>query len=376
MRVKMPSLRKPVYGLAAVMLAAAATLPNLFASPVSAAMLQNRSITLSSAVASATNVTYDIKFTPSATAIQGIVVDFCSNSPIIGEDCTAPTDMNIGTPTATISGTGLTDANWTESAASNTTLEYKGTSQETPGGEVTISLTGVENPSEVGSFYARIVTYASSAAVDTYSATNPGTTVDEGGVALSTTEAVSVSGTVQETLTFCVTATDITAPQNDCDDAVDDPVLELGEGDPKVLTTSPSTGNLYSKISTNAANGASIRMKTSNNCGGLKREGATGCDIAAVGTAPSALSGAQFGMRVSIAGDGLTAEAPYNHASDYGMDDQSAENVTTTYGDVVAKSTGVLDAVSVTYTFAAQAANTTPAGVYRADLTLIAVGTY
>jgi hypothetical protein len=372
MKIKMPSAHRVKYSFSALLMAAAVVLPSVFPGAANAAMLEERSITMDNASAAAEDVTYKIGFTTSAS-MQSLVIDFCSDSPIIGNTCTPPTDFDVDTATVAAAGslTGWTIHTDTDA----NTLRLSGSSQTA--GAKTVDIGNIDNPSTVGTFYARIYTYANNTfgGYTGPATANLGTTLDEGSVALSTTNQVSVSGTVQETLTFCVasvaiaTSCAVNAPGNL-------PALELGDGDPKVLTTTPSTGNLYSELSTNAANGASIRMRTSNTCGGLMRAGASVCDIAAIGDAVAPLSGASFGLRVTSAG-GLDAVAPYNNATQYGMDDETAlENVTTAYGDIVAESDDVLDAVDTTYTFAAQAGNTTPAGLYTANLTLIAVGTY
>lgn len=393
MKVKMPSLRRPKYGLMAALLAVGAVLPTVvLSSQAYAAQLTSRSITMSSSAASATNVSYQIKFTPSNTAIQGIVVDFCSNSPVIGASCTAPTGMTIGaSPTATISSTtNITNANWTEAAQDAgppyTTLEYKGTAAQTPSGSevVTIDLTGVTNPSTVGTFYARILTYSTAGAVDSYVDATPGTHVDEGGVAISTANQVSVSGTVQETLTFCVSGKVSNLAPTSCS-STSVPALTLGHGTPQSLDASAiDTADAYSFVSTNAGSGIAIRMKNSNSCGGLSKDGGTTCQIAAANagaaTPETLTSGeAKFGMRAAVSGGTgtLTVQAPYSSGTDYGMDTQSANSsVTGTYGSLVASSTEVLDNVGTTYTFAAGAANSTPAGLYTATMSLIATGTY
>jgi hypothetical protein len=393
MKIKLPSMRRPKYALVALVLSLTGALPLFVLTPkATAAQLTDRSVTISSNAINATGVTYEIKFTPTNNAIQGIVIDFCSNSPIIGAACTAPGGLTIGaSPTATISSaTNITNANWTEAAQDAgppyTTLEYKGTAAQTPTGseEITIVLTGVTNPSAVGTFYARMFTYATAGAVDSYDDETPGTHVDDGAAAMSTAQQVSVSGTVMETLTFCVSGPVSAAPPTTCSSTTA-PTLTLGHGTPATLDASAiDTGVAYSLVSTNAGGGISIRMKNSNACGGLSKDNGSNCQIAAAnsgGATPESFSNGEskFGMRAaSTGGTGtLTIDSTYSSGTDYGMDTTTSDNnVTSTYGSEVASSTGVLDGVRTDYTFAAGASNTTPAGLYTATMSLIATGTY
>ena len=117
--------------------------------------------------------------------------------------------------------------------------------------------------------------------------------------------------------------------------------------------------------------GAVVRIK-----GDTLKSGSN--SIAAVGAAAAAIVAgtANFGLRVSTPG-GLTATAPYNDASNYGLDITTAgENLTTTYGDQLASVNAAVNNSTTTMTYAATASNTTPAGIYTATHQLIATGTF
>ncbi|HPG37709.1 MAG TPA: hypothetical protein PK865_02875, partial [Candidatus Saccharibacteria bacterium] len=61
----------------------------------------------------------------------------------------------------------------------------------------------------------------------------------------------------------------------------------------------------------------------------------------------------------------------------YGMDTTtSGANATTTFGSRVVSSTGPTDNVMNTWKFAATASNTTAAGIYTANMAVIATGTF
>ncbi|MGI9028332.1 MAG: hypothetical protein ACR2FM_05860, partial [Candidatus Saccharimonadales bacterium] len=98
--------------LAVISLLVASALPALTANRADAAQLVERSITMSSSKTSQAGVTYAVSFKPTTTSvIRGFSVEFCSNSPLIGDTCTAPTGFNASPTTGTVTlagGTGDT----------------------------------------------------------------------------------------------------------------------------------------------------------------------------------------------------------------------------------------------------------------------------
>ncbi len=82
----------------------------------------------------------------------------------------------------------------------------------------------------------------------------------------------------------------------------------------------------------------------------------------------------QFGVRISTAGLGQTATAPYNClAGRHGFD---STNTNTVYGQEIASTLGATDISTSTIELAAKSAGTTEAGVYTSTLTLVATATY
>jgi hypothetical protein len=169
--------------------------------------------------------------------------------------------------------------------------------------------------------------------------------------------------------------------------------LTIGHGTPtKILDGSAvDTAAAYMQTSTNAQAGAAIRMKNANTCGGLSDDGGTTCGIPPstagfIATATGSSTGnAAYGLNVADNTDGIgtmAADSPYSTStpSTYAMDYVvgGATGVTSTYGSEVADSsgTGPVSNVDNTLTFAATAANTTPAGIYTANMLLIATGTF
>lgn len=364
--------------------------PTVVPAFASAGTLTTRSIEATSSVAGATGVEYTVKFTPTAT-FKSIVIDWCAESPITGDStCTTPTGFSSAAITAAFVTNSLGTVDDSASSAGQTVI--KGTADGTASA-VEMTLAGITNPTDVGSYYARIYTYnVADPLASTYwqAVDDLGTTRDTGSIALSTTNAIGVSAAVRETLTFCV-ANDSVAITAGCANASSNlPNLTLGEGTPKALVTGTvSTAGIYSQLSTNAASGAIVKMTNSTGCGGLKRVGESGnvCAIQPQGALAAMTTNqtdGKFGVRVGtpagVAGNNfgtVTGDAAYADATNYAMDNTtSGNNVSSPYGDAVFSSTGPVSNINVPMTFAAVAGQTTPAGLYKANINLIATGTY
>ena len=378
---------KSRYIVAALLVAFSVFVPML----ASAAQVTERSIALSSATKSATAVTYGLEFTAPTAGAGVIVVDFCSNSPLIGQACTPPAGMSA--TTATVSTSGYSKAS---STASKVVINK--TVATTAGEVVTAGIAGVTNPSATGTVYARILTYTNTAAADEYvDGDTIGTPVDTGSVAFAITDSIAISGDVLESLSFCVSGAAIAANCVVSVNPEDAPTLKLGEdlgnGIVALSPTEVSVGNIYTQITTNASGGAIVSLKSSaSDCGGLVRAGADdneeGCGIApaliADVFADADAGQALFGVKTSTATDGTNGEGAYVPVGSYNNStylmnyvDENVSGVTSTYGDQFLTTSGA-PAINknMMLTFGASAANNTPAGSYSADLSLIATGKF
>lgn len=398
------ALRRPYYLLVVFMLALSSVMPLVLSQKASAyGLLASRNIAISnSAIGSVTdgqNVTYQASFNIATTGnVGGVVIDFCSTTPIIGDTCNVPTGFTLASASLNAQ-TGL--SGFTESAApnndTNTFIVINATPQSmTATNAVTITITGVTNPTTLGSFYARIITYNTQANAEAYSPTASGGgtgTVDAGGVALSTAEQITVTSKVQERLTFCVYAdtADAEYGNNDCTSKQGTNVI-LGDTNGVLDPNGPyvSTATRYS-ITTNAGGGATIKIKGATLTSG-------GNTITAIGaTATSSTTAAeQFGFcTYQQAGSGLTPAAPYNDATcdaqtshtagtgtpggagtaTFAYDTNGTDGTTSTYGDTIAtKTAGNFSTGELA--FIGNISNTTEAGIYTTTLTFIATGTY
>jgi hypothetical protein len=331
-----------------------------------------RSITMSSAKPSETPVTYIVEFTAdSSYSMHNLIVDFCSNSPIEGQDCTAPGGFSVGgSPTGvapTINGTPASGT-WTPSAANGgRTFIYAGSAGAAvaAGDIVTFSITSVTNPNGIGSFYGRIFSY--SIASPSYSDTSTDIFEESGEVALATANGAGFVFQVPESLEFCVYKTV-------CGDV---PALILGHGANNVLDSSQiDTDTAKFSIATNALSGVVVFARGSPpSIGTTTLAGINGGN----GVAATMVPGTEaFGFRVSptsgdIYGAGCYAD---NGGDDYCFDNSMVPPATGAASLTGQTTPGPINNNELTMTFAATASNTTAAGIYQTAISLIASPTF
>jgi hypothetical protein len=360
--------------------------PALVPSLAAAATVTERSIALSSSSKSATGVTYTVNFKPTVNA-GAFVVDFCSDTPVIGEACTAPTGFSIAS--ASSSTAGFTDVAEVTNGGNHNTLRVVGSM--TAGNAVSVDVAGVANPSVAGTLYARVLTYANETNAEGYESADPdavGAHLDEGGLAVSITNTVGVSGAVLESLTFCAAKSTISANCDLTGNAA--PTLKLGETVPGTTavaldSTHVSTGDMYTQISTNAVGGAIVSLKSGVTCGGLKRVEATGCDITPAVSSGISAGDAKFGVKATAVADtGSNPAGTFQAVNSYGSStfllhwvSGNATGVGSVYGDpILDTDSAPANNKNMKLTFGASVSNSTPAGIYSADLSLIATGKF
>jgi hypothetical protein len=353
----------------------------------SAAQLTERSIGLSSSSKAATNVSYEVKFTPVAGA-GAFLVDFCTNSSLVDDTCTAPTGFAVS---------GAASADATAVAANtaadpNVVVVTKTLTGATP---VDVNLTGVTNPSGNGVVYARIITFDTAANAKAYTAGSAidgaspatGATGDAGSAAFEILDSFGVSASVTESMSFCVGKTIISANCDLTGNAA--PTLKLGKtiGSTIALDSSEvSSDTMFTQLNTNALHGAVISLKSSaTNCGGLELAGdttTTDCFIAPAGLTGGISPGdAKFGVKTATAtggSDSLVPSGSYNSSTYvlHAATDNSV-GVTSTYGDPFLNTAGAkANNMNMQLTFGASTNASVPAGNYSADLSLIATGTF
>lgn len=394
-------LRRPTALVVAVLFLVASAVPLLANRSASAyTLLGEREIRMSTSEASATGATYRADFDiTTAGNLGGIVITFCEDSPIIGDtSCDMPTGLSLSATFANANAGTLDLSGWTAAVSNQSstgtgdnTFTLTNTTPVTAAGtdSVSFEMTGVSNPDATGTFYARIMTYESAANATGYTLANPeagGPIVDAGGIALSTADQITIEAKVQERITFCVYTS--ATNYDDCVVNADDPVI-LGDTNGVLSSSAPSIAkDAKYNITTNAGNGATIRMK-----GSTLESGSFSIDaIGATAVASDVNNVEQFGLctyRDTGGGaTGLTAVAPYNDGGCEGTtdgqglgNDNSAlfafdtTEFASTYGQSIATkdagnfSTGVL-------VFLANINDVTEPGIYTTTLDFIATGRY
>lgn len=380
-----------LFAVAALVLATVT--PGLVPAFASAAQVTERSVELSSSSKVATGVSYGVNFT-SVGAAKAVVLDFCSNSPLINSACTAPGGFSVSA--ASVEGGDFAVSAGTASAASRLVL----TGTVAAATAINFDVTNVTNPTLAGPLYVRILTYdgADTTAAETkahdYVATAIGDVRDQGSAAISITDTVGVSAAVRETMTFCVSGELITA--GSCGGQLTAPTVKLGQGtgaDIALVSTALSEGSIFSQISTNASSGAVVSLKsTAKDCGGLLRAGepdvAKACNIAPALADDIEAGQARFGVRVAAATNpsGETngtfrayGDTPYYSDSVFKLNyiAGNATGITSTYGDKFLDTANApVNNKNVEITFGASVSNQTPAGLYSTDLSLIATGKF
>jgi hypothetical protein len=412
----------------------ASVLPAFLGGSVTAAQLTERSLTIGSSKASATSVNYAFTFKPATISgtgsddIKGIVVQFCT-SPLVGVACTAPTGL-AGAPAdaATVTVTSGSGVSFTVDNASNQAdltilTDSTGIAAPAAGTPITFSFTAMTNPSVAGTFFARILTYNSTAGAAAYTATAPGTHLDDGGVAAAIVSQLTVNARVQEQLQFCVGSLDNggSAPA-DCATGFTGTTVDIGVVDsagavtPVATSSGGNNKNGAAMVRTNAANGVVIdyfaEQATSgtNHLGSLRVTGAS-CNAGAVGTDQCfnsagttsitfTASTEKFGMTISSIDVTSSATPTSNVVRDAAYDGNGSLSGTCTAADAgtdepcwawdesgsfdrIASSAGggsaetrVVDDEMLLLRFAAVAGVTTPTGQYTVVSTYVATATF
>jgi len=273
--------------LAFVLLAgvALAALPSFGAYAIET--ITNRTLTLSSSSPNASNATTTYTFTftvgNTSTAVKSVGIEICDAA---DGTCNAPTGFTNASATLASQPTGLgAGSGWTINGSPATTHELdiaNGSNSTAPSGSQTIVFGNVQNPTTANhSFYARITTYS-----DAYT-----TAVDNGVVAGSTAQAIVLTGTMPESLTFCTgQSVSETAGIPDCSTAT------AGNVSFNQLFSPSSTSYATSQMaaSTNAASGYAITVSGSTLTSGSNTIPAmTSATTSAVGTG-------QFGLNLVL----------------------------------------------------------------------------
>lgn len=207
-------------------------------------ILPSRSLKISNSLAGSTNVNYIVSFSahdPLAD-VGSLRLRFCENSPIVVLPCDQISGFNIQNVTiANQAGPGDFSVYFNNN--SNEIIFNRPSSPlgNTP---VSITLSGVSNPANKGTYYGRLELFNSQDAT--------GYSISSGGVVFSITEPVAINTEVPPFLYLCV---GVIVPGFECLGAVDS-FVDLGE----LSSNRTSAGSSQFIVATNAGSGFNVAV--------------------------------------------------------------------------------------------------------------------
>ena len=266
-----PRVRLLAAGLIAVL---AVSLGHVLIPSAYGAQLGNRKLQLSNADVGQT-ADYLLSFDlATAGPLGSIVVQFCSNDPLPNDPCTVP--IGFDDSAAVLANQGGETGFVIDPATTANQLILSRTVATSVIGPVSYHFTGVVNPTNPGSYYARVQTYA------TNDASGPAS--DYGGIAIAILNTIVITAEVPPYLIFC---TGITITGLNCANAVGD-YIDFGQ----LSATQASRASSQMLIATNAQSGYSVTVSGTTLASGINA-------ITALGAADVSRPGvAQFGFNL------------------------------------------------------------------------------
>ncbi|MBP7806992.1 hypothetical protein KA047_00660 [Candidatus Saccharibacteria bacterium] len=323
---------------------------------VSAAQITSRSVTLSNSAGAGTGVTYTFNFTvPSATVLQSMQAQICTTA---SGSCTTPSGFVNSSSTLASQPTNLGDAaGWTVNTSTAGSLRIsKSGNVAAPTGSQTVAFGAITNPTAQNTtFFARITTYSDAAWT---------TAVDSGVVAASTAQQISVSATVDETLTFCSGTSGVST--SSCSGATGSAV-SLG------TLTSSTTGSGTSQlgVGTNGSSGYAITVSGTTLTSG-------GNTITALSSqTASSVGGEQFGINLrDNATPNVGSDADGSGSGTPSANYNTVDQFRFVTADTIASKASAEQFRRFHVAYIANIDTATEAGTYSTTLTYIATATF
>jgi hypothetical protein len=347
--------------LVVVVLALCALSTVVSPSTVHAAQITNRKFTLSDSGGNVASVSYTFNASAmptTGTPVRSVAAQACTTA---SGACSSVGGFSSGSSTLASQPSGLgCNSAWSVNTAATDSLRVThATCAVNPSGAVTVQWNGVHNPTSNNlTFFLRVTTYSDSAW------SSP---LDTGVVAVSTSQAISLSGTMDETLVFC-TGTSITG-QN-CG-TVAGTSVNFGT----FSSAATSSGTSVMAASTNGVGGYSITINgstlTCSTCAGTPT-------IAALASQTAAATGAaQFGVNLrDNATPNVGVDPSGSGSGTYTANYGTADQYRFITGDSVASAAGATNANAYTVSYIANVPGSQPAGSYSATMTFICTATF
>ena len=317
---------------------------------VLADQLLNRSLTVgSSAISASTTHTFSITF-PDTTVVGSVAFEYCSRA-LLTAVCTGPAGLDASQATLQ-QQTGETGFTIGTETANKIILSRSPTA--TAGETASYTLANVVNPNSAGSFYARILTYASS--------NGSGNPLDSGVVISAATAPITLEANVAPFLDFCVGQ----IIPSDCSSASGD-FIEFGD----FSSSATRTGTSQLAATTNAPFGIAITVNGTTMASGNNI-------IPALGSPTGSIVGtSQFGMNLRANTIPAVGSEPTGSGSLVPVGSYNVPNkFTFNSGDVIAVSSDVAEFKKLTVSYIANIASNQAVGVYDTTLTYICTATF
>jgi hypothetical protein len=284
--------------------------------------------------------------------LGSVRAQFCSNDPLIDTACTAPAGFDVSS--AVLSAQSGETGFSVDPATTANVLVLSRAPAAALAQASSYSLQGVANPSNTGSYYIRLQTYASAGAA--------GAATDYGGLAYSIASQISISTEVPPFLLFC---TGIAIPASDCGGAAGD---YINFGVPSA--SAPRTGQSQMIVATNAENGYVISLSGTTLTSGNN-------EIAAMLGAASQPGKAQFGLNLRANSQPAVGADPAGPGIGQPANTYNQPNLFSFIpNDVLASAPAASEPRKYTASYIINVPSGQPPGVYVATLTYIASGAF
>lgn len=303
--------------------------------------LSAASVSLSDTQPAQTSVTYSFSFTvSSATVLKAFRAQVCTTS---SGSCVTPTGFNAGPATLSSQPVGYGDSSGWNNDSVTGSLQIKKTGNvAAPSGAQQIVFSNVTNPTNAGTYFVRLTTYSD----DTYT-----TSVDTATIADAIVSAVTVSLTIDPTLTFNVTgvpsSTNYKGSLNTADRCTDS-ATAVTFGSP-LLPLSANTDYDCAQVlttSTNADSGYQVTIKSVNSGNTLTNGPASIANWTGTNTTPTATTGGATELFGYTTNDGRLSGV----ANRFTASDNLFAGLTNTDAQVAHSTTSVAnDAIDIGY---------------------------
>lgn len=326
--------------------------PVLWVNTAHASQLLDRAIVVGSSLPSI-NTRHDFSFTIATVGTIGsIEFEYCTNSPLVGSPCTVPAGLNVSAAVIT-SQAGETGFSIDPATTNNRIVITRAPSANSaiPVSYVFSNITNQSTSRET--VFVRMSSFAST------DGTGPRT--DDGTVAYSTADNVTVSGYVPPFLIFCVGVT----VAGNCSSA-NGQSLNFGE----LKSKQPSFLTSQFAGATNDPGGYSTFVN------GLTMTSGTNIIPALSTPQPSQIGVSQFGMNLNVNTNPSVGNSPSGIGSSVVDIDFSQPNLFVFKNQVITTSTTSTDFNLFTASYIVNVSPNQPAGIYNTTLTYIATAAF